>query len=302
MEPENGGRQRAAIYVRVSTEEQALEGYSVEGQVDRLKAHAKAKGWEVVDVYVDAGYSALTDRKRPEYLRMFEEIGAWDILSVYKMDRVHRNTRNFIRMFDLLRRRGKDFDSLMENLDTSTAMGRFVMDIIQRMAQLESEQIGERTAFGLGAAFELRGKRAMGHQAPYGYRWSEGDRKHGTGELILEPDEAAEVVQVFQMAEAGMGRGKIAEAMGWCTCKPRVIKQTKTLADGKQKVFRYKGKKANCGGCERVAYMLNNPFYAGFQLYQGKILPGEHEVLIGRELFESVQAQRSKYRVVLPEA
>lgn len=301
LDGKEGGRLRAALYARVSTEEQAKEGYSIDGQIDRLKAHAKAKGFEIANLYVDDGFSARTE-KRPEYERMFSEIREWDILAVLKMDRIHRNMRNFMRMIDLLRRREKDFDSVMDNFDTSTATGRLVMNLIQEIAQWESEIIGERTSDGLGYAFELKGKRAMGHQAPYGYRWSEGHPKHGTGHLVLLEQQATEVIIIFQMAEAGMGRGKISEELGWCSCKVRTIKQRKTLGNGKSKVFSYQGKKANCGGCERVAYILNNPFYVGYQLYQGKILPGEHVAIIGRELFENVQARRPKMMVVLPEA
>src|SRR5256712_13753969 len=74
---------------------------------------------------------------------MMAERDAWDTLLVIKMDRIHRNSRNFMEMMESLPEWGKNFASATESFDTSTAMGRFVMDIIQRIAQLESAQIAE---------------------------------------------------------------------------------------------------------------------------------------------------------------
>src|SRR5437879_12482756 len=80
---------------------------------------------------------------------MMAERDQWDALLVIKMDRIHRNSRNFMEMMENLQEWGKDFVSASESLDTSTAMGRFDMDIMQRIAQLESEQIGERVKMGM---------------------------------------------------------------------------------------------------------------------------------------------------------
>ena len=80
---------------------------------------------------------------------MMSEIEKWDVLVVLKMDRIHRNSINFTLMMNVLKDAGKEFNSMQESFDTTTAMGRFVMDIIQRIAQLESEQIGERVKVGM---------------------------------------------------------------------------------------------------------------------------------------------------------
>src|SRR5207247_3167901 len=84
-----------------------------------------------------------------EFSRVLFRSDRWDAILVIKMDRIHRNARNFMEMMDQLGEWEKDFVSATESLDTSTAMGRFVMDIIQRIAQLESEQIGERVKMGM---------------------------------------------------------------------------------------------------------------------------------------------------------
>ncbi|MFO1532720.1 MAG: recombinase family protein [Thermoplasmatota archaeon] len=142
------GPVRVALYTRVSTEDQAKEGFSLDAQIERLRFYAKAQGWAVAAEYVDEGHSGRTT-KRPMYQKMMAELETWDTLLVLKMDRIHRNSRNFMAMMDDLRREGREFASVSESLDTSTAMGRFVMDIIQRIAQLESDQIGERTYVGM---------------------------------------------------------------------------------------------------------------------------------------------------------
>ena len=139
---------RAALYVRVSTEDQASEGFSLDAQVKRLEAYCRVRGWDVAGVYRDEGFSGRST-DRPEYRRMMEEMDSWDTILVMKMDRIHRNSVNFAMMMDDLREHGKEFSSMQDKFDTTTAMGRFVMDIMQRIAQLESEQIGERVRIGM---------------------------------------------------------------------------------------------------------------------------------------------------------
>ena len=130
-----------AIYTRVSTEDQAKEGFSLDAQLDKLRSYCKARDWIVWGEYIDDGYSGR-NVKRPAYKKMMEEMENWNVLLVIKMDRIHRNSNNFMMMMEHLKQKEKEFVSMSESLDTSTAMGRFVMDIIQRIAQLESEQIG----------------------------------------------------------------------------------------------------------------------------------------------------------------
>src|SRR3989442_8108675 len=163
---------RVAVYARASKEDQAKEGFSLDAQRDRLHAFCRAQGWSAAKEYVDDGHSGR-DVKRPAYQAMMAERESWDKVLVIKMDRIHRNSRNFMEMMDDLRRWGKDFVSATEALDTSTAMGRFVMDIIQRIAQLESEQIGERVYMGM-AQKHKQAKGFLGFRRPYGYEYVDG--------------------------------------------------------------------------------------------------------------------------------
>jgi len=160
-------KRKAALYTRVSTEDQAKEGFSLDAQLEKLKAYCTARDWEIADTYIDDGYSGRNIR-RPAYTRLIENMDSWDTLLVIKMDRIHRNSKNFMIMMEKLKEQNKEFVSMTESLDTSTAMGRFVMDIIQRIAQLESEQIGERVYDGMEQKARTNGG-SLGFNIPYGY-------------------------------------------------------------------------------------------------------------------------------------
>ena len=113
---------RAAIYTRVSTEDQAKEGFSLDAQLEKLRSYCKAKDWSIAGEYIDDGYSGRKTR-RPAYIKMMEEINKWDALLVIKMDRIHRNPKNFMFMMEHLNKNRKEFVSMSESFDTSTAMG-----------------------------------------------------------------------------------------------------------------------------------------------------------------------------------
>lgn len=85
---------KVAIYTRVSTDDQAEEGYSLDAQKERLEAYCEAQGWDVVRIYVDDGYSGRTC-KRPAYQRMMQERDEWDVILVLKMDRITPQLQEF---------------------------------------------------------------------------------------------------------------------------------------------------------------------------------------------------------------
>ena len=191
-----------AIYTRVSTEDQAKEGFSLDAQLDKLRSYCKARDWVIGGEYIDDGHSGRT-MKRPAYIRMMDEMDKWDTLLVIKMDRIHRNSKNFMMMMEYLKKEGKEFVSMTESLDTSTAMGRFVMDIIQRIAQLESEQIGERVYIGMEQKAKTNGG-ILGFNIPYGYDYN-------NGKLTINQHESENVKNIFQNYLDGMSMKKIAD-------------------------------------------------------------------------------------------
>src|SRR3970040_64728 len=136
---------------------------------------------------------------------MMAERESWDQILGIKMDRSLRNSRNFMEMMDDLRKWSKDFVSATESLDTSTAMGRFVMDIIQRIAQLESEQIGGRVYMGMSQKAKTR-PRSLGFHSPLGYDLAD-------GRLMIKEEEASIVREIFDLCADGRTLEEIAAGL-----------------------------------------------------------------------------------------
>lgn len=254
---------KVAIYARVSTEDQAKEGYSLNNQLEKLRSYCIARGWEIVGEYIDDGYSGR-DIKRPAYQKMMEEIDKWDALLVIKMDRIHRNTKNFMLMMEKLRAKGKEFVSMTESLDTSTAMGRFVMDIIQRIAQLESEQIGERVYDGMRQKAKQAGG-LLGSPPPYGYEYRD-------GKLAGIEEELKIVREIYGKYLQGMSLKEICE---WL--------------DGNAR-SKYDGKWDK----KTVSRILSNPVYCGLIEWDDILFSGGHEKVVEIEDFNRIQILKAK--------
>ena len=261
MNPEPGNR--AALYARVSTEEQAQEGYSLDAQLQVMRDYCEINEFQVVAEYVDDGYSGRSTRRKA-YQEMFlpENREKWDILVVMKMDRIHRNSRNFMDMMDDLAKHHQQFVSAYDRIDTSNAVGRFVMDMVQRIAQLESEQIGERTYMGMREKAE-EGAGILGFNAPFGYEF---DEDH---ELVIIDDEADTVVEIYDLYLSGMGMDDIAyrlNSMGVLT------------------------RKGNPWNKYNLRTILHNPTYAGYLHWEENLWKGDHEPIISPEEFNRVQS------------
>ena len=253
---------RVAIYTRVSTEDQARKGFSLEAQKQKLRAYCKAKEWSLVKEFEDDGYSGRNE-DRPNYQRMLSEKDEWDLILVLKMDRIHRNSVNFASMMDRLNTWGKGFASVQESFDSTTAMGRFVMDIIQRIAQLESEQISERVKIGMKQKAKL-GKGYLGFNIPYGYNYKD-------GKLDLNSTEAKIVKMIFQLYLKGMSTGKIAKHLNG------------------QGIVTKRGKS---WGKQTIATILKNPIYCGIKHWQDILHKGSHNRIIDIDTFNKIQQLR----------
>ncbi len=243
---------RVAIYTRVSTDDQAKQGFSLPAQMKRLHAFADAQGWIVAGEYVDDGFSGR-DAKRPAYQRMMAERDAWDALLVLKMDRIHRNSRNFMAMMDDLRRWAKDFVSATESLDTATATGRFVADMLQRIAQLESEQTGERVYMGMLEGAQQR--KFLGMSDPYGFRYNA-----TLGNIVPVPEEAEVVRGIFrEYYDERRSMQSIADALNG-----RGIPTKHGRRWQKRQIFR----------------VLHNPLYEGTAHWDGVLSPNAHPSIV----------------------
>jgi DNA invertase Pin-like site-specific DNA recombinase len=141
---------RAAIYVRVSTDHQ-----TVENQIRELRQVAERRGWEVVEVYSDAGVSGAKDRKqRPGLDRMLNDAGRlkFDIVMAWAIDRVGRSLIDLLGTIQHLEACGVDLYLDQQNIDTSTPMGKLVFQVTGAFAEFERSMIRQRVHAGLRRA------------------------------------------------------------------------------------------------------------------------------------------------------
>ncbi len=194
-------RDRVSVgYVRVSTDEQARDGVSLDAQEARLRAFAMATGRELVEVVVDDGQSAKS-LQRPGMARILDGIRSGRIGAVValKLDRLTRSVGDLADLLKLFDRKDVALVSVTENFDTSTAIGRMFLQMTGVISQWEREAIGERTAFAL--EHKRRNRQAYG-RTPFGYR-RDGDA------LVEDPQQQAALAEARRMADAGETLGAI---------------------------------------------------------------------------------------------
>ncbi|AVX21645.1 site-specific DNA recombinase [Carboxydocella sporoproducens DSM 16521] len=260
---------KVGIYIRVSTQEQAEEGYSIQAQKDRLISYCKAKDWNIVDIYVDGGYSG-SNLDRPGIQKLIEDVnnGKLEVVLVYKLDRLSRAQKDTLYLIeDVFLKNNVDFVSMNESFDTSTPFGRAMIGILSVFAQLERETIKERSLMG---RIE-RAKEGLFHgggYAPIGYDYID-------GKLLINEYEAMQVRKVYDLYLAGNGADKIAKIMH---------------DKG------YKHKYGDWSYTSSVRNVLDNPIYIGKITYCGLVCDGLHEPIISQEVFERVQAMRERKR------
>ena len=162
---------RAALYIRVSTEEQVREGYSVDAQKENLIRYAKFKGYSVVGIYADEGITArkkYTNRK--EFMRLLDDVeaGKIDIILFIKLDRWFRNVGDYYKVQEILERNNVGWTATTENYDTTTANGRLYVNIRLAVAQDESDRTSERIKFVFDK--KVKDGEAIWGKPPFGYK------------------------------------------------------------------------------------------------------------------------------------
>ena len=193
---------RAIGYVRVSTADQADSGASLDAQRAKIEAYATMHDLELVEVITDAGLSAKTlDRPgMAELLRLIKGRKV-DVVVIAKLDRITRSVRDLGELIEMFKRSGVEFASVGDHIDTSTAAGRLVLNVMGSVSQWEREAIGERTRDAL-AALKAQGKR-VSRFAPFGYR------SDGNGSWTEDAAEQQTISMIVKLRGEGLSLRKI---------------------------------------------------------------------------------------------
>ena len=165
---ENTEKKIAGIYIRVSTEDQAREGFSLGEQEEKLRQLCKYKDFEIFKIYKDAGISAKNMKDRPAFQQMLEDMkaGKLNYIVAYKLDRVTRSVRDLEVLISTLEQYHCYLICDRDDVNTSTANGRFFVRMLTVLSQLEIEIVSERTKFGLNGAIKaghIPGKVPLGY-------------------------------------------------------------------------------------------------------------------------------------------
>lgn len=195
---------KAIGYVRVSTDEQATEGYSLAAQRAKLEAYASLHDLELVDVAADEGLSGKRADNRPGLQRALGMLrrGEAHALVVLKLDRLSRSTRDVLDFVEGSDREGWAVHSISEKLDTSSAAGRFVVTILAALAQMEREQIGERTSAAM-SHMKRQGLRVG--SIPFGFDLAADGRT-----LVPNAREQEIIAEARRLLASGWSRRRIA--------------------------------------------------------------------------------------------
>jgi len=271
---------RVALYIRVSTEDQAREGYSIQAQRNKLEAYCVSQGWDIVGLYVDDGYSAK-DLERPEMKRMLAHIeqGLIDCVLVYRLDRLTRSVLDLYKLLEIFEKYNCKFKSATEVYDTTSAMGRMFITIVAAMAQWERENLAERVRMGMQE--KARQGKWVINVPPYGY-----DIDRATDTLVINQQEAVIVRKIYDMYLSGMGMNKIALSLN------------------------NQGMSTKSGAAwtsNKVKYVLTNPLYVGTMRYNYRVnnenyfeIDGAVPAIISEEVFEKVQKIIEKRKTAHP--
>lgn len=253
---------RVAIYVRVSTQEQAKEGYSIGEQLERLQKYCDAMTWVIHKKYIDPGYSGA-NTERPALQELIKDVkaGLIDKVVVYKLDRLSRSQLDTLYLIEkVFLSNSTDFVSMNENFDTSTPFGRAMIGILAVFAQLEREQIKERMAMGREA--RVKSGKWKGTRAPTGY-----DYDVNTGLLTVNEYEKMQILEAVDL---------------FLNNTP--LNNIETIFH--EKGYRHKYGEWNTRTLKRI---LGNKIYIGKVSYNGEWYDGLHEGIIPLDVHEKLQ-------------
>ena len=194
-------KKKCGLYMRVSAEDQAREGFSLPEQKERLESFCKFKGYEIIDYYQDAGISAKTGNHRPEFERLKDDIKAKRINTIValKLDRITRSIYDWENLMTFLDENDAYLDCVNDEINTTSANGKMISRLLMSVSQNEIERTSERTKVGLAGAIKCG---HIPHIAPLGY-------KHEDKKLVIDYATKDVIVRIFDLYYNGYSYQKI---------------------------------------------------------------------------------------------
>lgn len=249
-----------AIYIRVSTEEQVAEGYSISAQREKLKAYCKVQDWHDFKFYIDEGISAK-DTNRSQLKQMIQHIeeGHINTVLVYRLDRLTRSVVDLYKLLDVFEKYDCTFKSATEVYDTGSAIGRLFITLVAAMAQWERENLGERVRMG---QIEKARQGQFSAAAPFGFRKE-------NSKLVIHQEEKEILIDIINRVKRGATARQIAKYMNNTGHNP------------------IRGYQWHIG---TILSLLRNPTLYGATRWRDKILEDTHEGIISKEEFQHIRS------------
>ena len=264
----NNEKKVAGLYIRVSTEDQAREGFSLPEQEKRLRAMCEYKGYEIYKVYEDAGISAKTGNTRPAFEELLEDIKdkKCNTIVVLKLDRLTRSVFDWEKIIRFLEENNAYLDCANDDINTTNANGKMISRILTSVSQNEIERTSERTKIGLAGAIK---EGHIPHKAPFGYK---------RVDKILVPDESTkdDIIRIFNLYHEGNSYQTISNIYN----KEKVMGKTNWKDSTILKILSNEIYKGDFVHGKRT----NNPTY-----YENVVEP-----IVTKELWEECQVQKKR--------
>jgi DNA invertase Pin-like site-specific DNA recombinase len=266
---------RCAIYTRKSSEEGLEQDFnSLDAQREACEAYVRSQaheGWRALpDLFDDGGFSGGT-LERPALLQLMEAVRARrvDVIVIYKIDRLTRSLTDFARLAEQFDAHGVSFVSVTQQFNTTTSMGRLMLNVLLSFAQFEREITGERIRDKI-AASKKKGL-WMGGTTPFGY-----DVKDRS--LVIKEEEAASLRTIFSLY---LELGTVARLEAAVEAQD-IRTRRRTLSDGRE---------AGGHSIQRghLYHLLSNPLYAGRIRHKEKVYDGAHPAIIDQATWDAVQ-------------
>ena len=239
----------AAVYIRVSTQDQAQFGISLQAQEEALKNYAKSQGYEIFKIYRDEGRSGKDLQHRPAMQEMLAdaELRKFQAIFIYKLDRFSRSLMDLITTIEKLKEWGIDFVSLQDKIETTSATGKLMFHVVSAFAEFERNVTSERTKFTMDSKFRAGN---LVTKAPRGYKVSNKQLIPAENSYIVQ-----EIYQTFLNNDTSL---------------TKLAKRYNLSVNGLKKV-------------------LINETYLGKVKFAGKTVKSTHTPLVSQELFDKVQ-------------